>query len=479
MTVYQAYDYSLCNLEVTTLNEKLVLGGCDSVQSSKGITKYQWQFDDDENFFLGLGGYPKENWVSIAPLMTGLIADNTVLDLVPSFTLEEQYEFYLSPPDVYYGQEAVIKFPGFTQVRKCVQSTSYGQERSVLIWEKDDELFDFYFPDYMTASNLEVLLDLSNTQMASVDEKIQYAVTLNDYRDEVIREIQVFDIVIKNPCNDGNRVILRDTSKQYTQTVKTQLDRIMVKWTTQTYRLDEMFTDAFSQEGGLGLCGELEYEIFKADEAPFLDFDPEKKILTISTDQDELVGDYKMEAQARLKDFPLSTPMDVEFELTIIDREIEIEYKQSAAGWICAFLFTVMALVGGFFLGKRYQDKLQKKVTEIGPSPTKIPSDPKERIIKQGDVSQAALVMQMSKMSQGSSKTQYIDADWESMPPPEDTDKSLKHEQTGQEKKTEDQEKQDGEKKDGSVQEKSDLEAAESQRPSNNNSVVNDSMANL
>jgi hypothetical protein len=91
----------------------------------------------------------------------------------------------------------------------------------VLIWEKDDELFDFYFPDYMTVSNLDVLLDLSNTQMASVDEKIQYAVTLNDYRDEVIREIQVFDIVIKNPCNDGNRVILRDTSKQYTQTVKT------------------------------------------------------------------------------------------------------------------------------------------------------------------------------------------------------------------------------------------------------------------
>jgi hypothetical protein len=37
------------------------------------------------------------------------------------------------------------------------------------------------------------------------------------------------------------------------------------------------------------------------------------------------------------------------------------------------------------------------------------------------------------------------------MPPPEDTDKSLKPEQTGQEKKIGDQEKQDGEKKDASV----------------------------
>ena len=46
--------------------------------------------------------------------------------------------------------------------------------------------------------------------------------------------------------------------------------------------------------------------------------------------------------------------MDVEFGLTIIDREIEVEYKQSAAGWICAFLFTIIALVGGFYLGKRY-----------------------------------------------------------------------------------------------------------------------------
>jgi len=41
----------------------------------------------------------------------------------------------------------------------------------VLIWEKDDELFDFYFPDFMTVSNTDVLLDLSNTQMASVEER--------------------------------------------------------------------------------------------------------------------------------------------------------------------------------------------------------------------------------------------------------------------------------------------------------------------
>ena len=58
----------------------------------------------------------------------------------------------------------------------------------------------------------------------------------------------------------------------------------MVKWTTQTYRLDEIFTDAFSLEGGMGLCGELEYEIFDLDENSFLEYDEERKMLKISTD---------------------------------------------------------------------------------------------------------------------------------------------------------------------------------------------------
>ena len=44
-----------------------------------------------------------------------------------------------------------------------MKSISYGQERSVLVWEEDDQIFDFYFPDYMTVSNTNVILDLSDT----------------------------------------------------------------------------------------------------------------------------------------------------------------------------------------------------------------------------------------------------------------------------------------------------------------------------
>ena len=57
------------------------------------------------------------------------------------------------------------------------------------------------------------------------------------------------------------------------------------------------------------------------------------------------------------------------------------------------------------------------------PSPDKLPpKDPKERAVKKGDVSQAALVIQAHKMNQGTTETKYIDADWEKMPPPSEDD---------------------------------------------------------
>ena len=52
----------------------------------------------------------------------------------------------------------------------------------------------------------------------------------------------------------------------------------------------------------------------------------------------------------------------------------------------------------------------------MSPAGPKIPEDPKERAISKGDVSQAALVMQMSRMNQGSSKSHYLDPDWEDTP---------------------------------------------------------------
>ena len=77
------------------------------------MTEHVWDFNNDDNFFLGLGGTPKGKWVSIAPMQVELIPDNTVLDLVPQFELDTIYEYYLSPPDAYYGQQAIIDLPGF------------------------------------------------------------------------------------------------------------------------------------------------------------------------------------------------------------------------------------------------------------------------------------------------------------------------------------------------------------------------------
>ena len=58
-------------------------------------------------------------------------------------------------------------------------------------------------------------------------------------------------------------------------------------------------------------------------------------------------------------------------------------------------------------------------MSEISPSPVKIPSDPKERAVDKGDVSKAALMIQVEKLNLGASTSKYVDADWENMTPEE------------------------------------------------------------
>ena len=49
--------------------------------------------------------------------------------------------------------------------------------------------------------------------MASVSDKVEYQVTLLDYGTKTIMETSVFDVVVKNPCNDGNKIMFKDQTR--------------------------------------------------------------------------------------------------------------------------------------------------------------------------------------------------------------------------------------------------------------------------
>ena len=49
-----------------------------------------------------------------------------------------------------------------------------------------------------------------------------------------------------------------------------KLDEIMVKWSKKTYILDDIFSDDFTMNGGMGSCGSIVYTFEDIDEKDFL-----------------------------------------------------------------------------------------------------------------------------------------------------------------------------------------------------------------
>ena len=91
-----------------------------------------------------------------------------------------------------------------------------------------------------------------------------------------------FSIGLKNGCNTGNKVTFADPSQTEIETVQ-----IMSEWSSRVIDLPQVFTDQFSEDGGLGSCGNLTFELKDNDEKgviyTFVSLNEEGTQLTINS----------------------------------------------------------------------------------------------------------------------------------------------------------------------------------------------------
>ena len=81
---------------------------------------------------------------------------------------------------------------------------------------------------------------------------------LPDYYVEQMSIVMEFEIVLQNPCNSGNAVILSDPDPNRIDVGRLT---IMSEWSSEVIDLDSLFTDRVTKEGSLGSCGSLTYEL--------------------------------------------------------------------------------------------------------------------------------------------------------------------------------------------------------------------------
>lgn len=80
-----------------------------------------WAFDREENSFVGLGGAPQGNWLSVAPYIVNLERDDTILGLKSSFEFPEvPTNYWASPPEkVPEILQQFYPFPSLIQQSRC------------------------------------------------------------------------------------------------------------------------------------------------------------------------------------------------------------------------------------------------------------------------------------------------------------------------------------------------------------------------
>ena len=128
----------------------------------------------------------------------------------------------------------------------------------------------------MDIKNQYLGVELETLSRESSYNSYQFEVTLSEYEDKIEDSMFYFDVAVRNPCNDGNKIILKDSDSVYQQRVVYTLDSIMVKWTTRTYSLNDIFTDEYTASDQLGSCGGLTYEFKELEIAPYLQYDEEQ-----------------------------------------------------------------------------------------------------------------------------------------------------------------------------------------------------------
>lgn len=231
-----------------------------------------------------------------------------------------------------------------------------------------------------------------------------------------------YDLTIHNPCNHGNKIVRKDPSVFYKGN-KDQypLEDVMVKWSESTYQIKSYYTDEYTRDNSpdlLNLCGPIDIRFLALEQYPFVSYDVETETITISTEDDSLAGSYQLEATITLRDYPLATDMKLQMPLTILDREIELEESSTWWIWLLAFMFSICAGVGGFYLGKHFSSKQQSRIIEeiqsFEDEDSQQQQNGEDERIKEEGVSTVELVNQINKLKRGESLSRYINPEnWE------------------------------------------------------------------
>lgn len=83
--------------------------------------------------------------------------------------------------------------------------------------------------------------------------------SLPDYYVEELLIVQEFEIVLQNPCNTGNSVLLSDPEDPGRTEIGTLT--IMSEWSEEVVDLNSIFIDKVTKEGILGSCGNLTFQL--------------------------------------------------------------------------------------------------------------------------------------------------------------------------------------------------------------------------
>jgi len=111
------------------------VGGCGLTPIAK---EKVYDFNDGRNFFLGLGGAPKQGWLSLAPFTVQLNAYNKIKSFTSSFNMDTAYEYYISPPGKRPPMPIEIPFPTFTNQAVCQRGTHYGIQTERYYQEREN-----------------------------------------------------------------------------------------------------------------------------------------------------------------------------------------------------------------------------------------------------------------------------------------------------------------------------------------------------
>jgi hypothetical protein len=84
------------------------------------------------------------------------------------------------------------------------------------------------------------------------------------------------------------------------------------------------------------------------------------EMLSIESKDGEEYGNYSLQIQVRLREFPLSTPLLVKIPVTIFALSEDIPpprviTKQSMTAWVLVGILAVIMLIVGFFIGCKYE----------------------------------------------------------------------------------------------------------------------------